>query len=398
MRVLSTFGLALLLAACGGSGGGDEAPDTPAIVVNTSFDPTVGTPYATTIELSGFQPGPVRWHLVDGALPPGLGLGLSGVCPFWAAFQRTGTLDTTLPGTLLQEVSGIVASRRNPGIYWVHDDSGAASVIHAIESDGTLRQTYMVNIPHIDWEDMALGPGPGTSTEYLYVADVGDNSKNRTDVRLLRMPEPIVPATPQPTIFMPHAAFYFQYPGGAIDCEALVIDWATGTPYFLEKNELGGGDVFKLPMPLDVAWNAANPTTAIAVTSSAPLPAFVTGADASRDGQRIVVRTYFGASEHVRAAGASFDSVFTQPPCFFTIPSFQQYEAVAYSPSGWGMVTTTERVVSESGIFTSIATVSGETLDLRGVPTASGTFSFEVEAEHPDGTRARHVIVVMVRP
>ena len=389
--------LALLgLCACGGSDGGTDEV-VPRIVRASPTDPTVGARYSNSLSVEGVSEA-VRWHLVDGTLPPGLGLGVAGSCPDWAGFDRTGTLDQSLGGTALREVSGIAVSRHNEGVYWVHDDSGAQAHVHALNEDGSHRQTYRIDVGAVDWEDLALGPGPNPSVEYLYVADVGDNGTNRATVRLLRIAEPTVPAVPEPTRLVPHEAFHFTYPGGAIDVEALLVDWATGTPYLLEKNESAGGNVYKLPMPLAPAWTEANPTTAIPVTSHRPLPPFVTAADASRCGLRAVVRTYVSGREYLRLPAASFDALFSQPPCRFTVPGFQQFEAIAYDASGWGLVTTSEQVFDDSGLFTSVATVLSPTVELRGTPTAAGSFSFEVEAEHPDGTKWRAVIAMEVRP
>jgi hypothetical protein len=176
------------------------------------------------------------------------------------------------------------------------------------------------------------------------------------------------------------------------------VDWATGTPYLLQKVEFGRGDVFRLPVPLDPAWTALNPVTAIRVTTDPPVVSFATAADASRDGQRLIVRTYFGAAEQVRPPGGTFESLFTATPCPVAMPILQQFEAVAYGPSGWSLVTTTERVLADAGLFTSSATVSGTTLDVRGVATAAGSYAFEVEAAHPDGTAARRTLQVTVLP
>ncbi|MEK9751464.1 MAG: hypothetical protein VW236_07935 [Flavobacteriaceae bacterium] len=35
--------------------------------------------------------------------------------------------------TRLKEISGLVVSRKNPGVFWVHNDSGDAPVLYALD-------------------------------------------------------------------------------------------------------------------------------------------------------------------------------------------------------------------------------------------------------------------------
>lgn len=383
----------LVLTACGSSGG---SPSAPAVVLVGPGSAVRGAAFEASLTTTGFAAGLLTWRVVEGELPPGLGLGTEGVCPTWAPFAKTGTVDDTVPGAL-DEVSGIAVSRRNPDVYWVHDDSGGGALLYALARDGTLRQTYSLGVAAVDWEDLALGPGPDPAREYLYVGDVGDNGTNRATVTLLRVEEPVVPAVPGPTIDLPFEAFSFTYPGGAVDCEGLLLEPTTGKPYFVEKRDSGGGDVFALPLPLDPSWTPALPVTAERITTGRPMPSFATAADASRDGRRVVVRTYFGGVEYVRRPGQAFESVFDETPCVLGLPSLQQFEAIAYGPSGLSLVTTTERVLAEAALYTSSATLVAPTMQVVGAPTAVGTWTFTVEARHGDGTAATlHVALDVV--
>ncbi|MGE0191254.1 MAG: hypothetical protein AB7T63_04345 [Planctomycetota bacterium] len=387
--------LALLIASTGcGSSGGTVAPAARIELAGTA-DMVRGVAGERDLLASGFAAGSLTWRLVGGELPPGLGLEADVACPTWAPFADTGALDDTVPG-VLDEVSGIAVSRRNPGIYWVHDDSGGGALLHALTTAGVLRQTYALGVTAVDWEDLALGPGPDPALEYLYVGDVGDNGTNRPHATLLRVEEPIVPAVRGPTIDVALEAFAFTYPDGAVDCEALFLAPDTGKPYFVEKRESGGGDVFSLPLPLDPSWTAALPVTAERITTGRPMPAFATAADASRDGRRVVVRTYFGGVEYVRQQGQPFESMFGAARCTLALPSLQQFEAIAYGPSGLSMVTTTERVFSEASLYTSTASLAGPIARLVGTPTAVGAWTFMVEARHDDSTTASVAITLEV--
>jgi hypothetical protein len=66
-----------------------------------------------------------------------------------------------LTQSVLEELSGLVASRSKPGIYWAHNDSGDLPRFMAMQLDGTVVQTFTVaGATHVDWEDVGLGPCP----------------------------------------------------------------------------------------------------------------------------------------------------------------------------------------------------------------------------------------------
>ena len=71
----------------------------------------------------------------------------------------------------IPEASGIVKSRRYPGIFWVHNDSGNPPLLFAIKGDGAILNAFPVNVPNIDWEDIAID-----DHGHLYVGDIGNNT------------------------------------------------------------------------------------------------------------------------------------------------------------------------------------------------------------------------------
>jgi hypothetical protein len=83
------------------------------------------------------------------------------------------------------ESSGIIASGRNAGIYWTHNDSKNAPILYAIKSDGTLVREYRVAATHTDWEDISTD-GEGN----LYIANIGNNNAERDYAEVHRVPEP----------------------------------------------------------------------------------------------------------------------------------------------------------------------------------------------------------------
>jgi hypothetical protein len=80
------------------------------------------------------------------------------------------------------EASGIVLSRRTPGIIWSHNDSGEP-VVFAFDTSGKPRGRVQVTGASVDdWEDLAVGPcGQGSC---LFIADIGDNNRGRRQITI----------------------------------------------------------------------------------------------------------------------------------------------------------------------------------------------------------------------
>lgn len=91
-----------------------------------------------------------------------------------------------LDAAAIRESSGLVASRRHPGIFWTHNDSGDAPRIFAITAEGRLVAEFRVEgAMHRDWEDITADRDGN-----LYVGDFGNNGNRRRDLRVYRIPEP----------------------------------------------------------------------------------------------------------------------------------------------------------------------------------------------------------------
>src|SRR5262245_21105205 len=71
---------------------------------------------------------------------------------------------------VIPEASGIVKSRRFPGIFWVHNDSGNPPLLLAVGTDGRIVRRFRVAVPNVDWEDIAID-----DRGHLYLGDIGNN-------------------------------------------------------------------------------------------------------------------------------------------------------------------------------------------------------------------------------
>ncbi len=188
------------------------------------------------------------------------------------------------------ETSGIVASRTYPGVFWVHNDSGNAPELIAIDETAQVLSTLRVDeATNVDWEDIALYQDAALGG-IVYIGDIGDNLAResmgeRTSrggvMRIYRVAEP----DPRASLTRVAAdSFELRYPARPYDCEAMFADPQTGDLYFVTKDEMA--DVFVAHAPF-----AADTETTLEHVTSFPL-ASVTAADISHDGARVVVRSY----------------------------------------------------------------------------------------------------------
>jgi hypothetical protein len=110
-------------------------------------------------------------------------------CPRFVAPGAVGRIENDE----LIEVSGLAASRKSPGVLWVNNDSGNPERVYALAVDGReLAEFDVLDVGGVDWEDIAIGPGPAGGESYLYIADVGTNVTARDVVVVNRIPEPDV--------------------------------------------------------------------------------------------------------------------------------------------------------------------------------------------------------------
>jgi hypothetical protein len=147
----------------------------------------------------------------------------------------------TLSADFLNEISGVAISRLHPNTFYVHNDSGDSSRFFAINFKGELLSIY--NFKGVwnnglgvkDCEDIAIGPGPEAGKNYIYLADIGDNSASRSSIQVYRFAEPISVA--HTTMAVTADVADLQYPDGPRDAETILIDPIEKMLYIISKRE-----------------------------------------------------------------------------------------------------------------------------------------------------------------
>ena len=263
------------------------------------------------------------------------------------------TLGALLTDRRLAEISGMAASRRHPGVFWVHNDSGDEPVLHAIDRSGRLRASLQLDgVQHIDWEDIASYRHEGR--DRLVIADTGDNGGLRDTVQLIVLDEParLRDARVRPAWTVP-----VRWPDGPRDCEALAVDSASGTALLVSKKRVPP-ELFAVSLapPADSRPRTATRLGTLAgIAQPSPddlqrSPRFgryraqITAADLGPDGRTLLVLNYLTGHLYTRRDGEPWAKAVARPPVPLPYPWLAQAEAATFDPDGRAVWITTERL------------------------------------------------------
>jgi hypothetical protein len=248
----------------------------------------------------------------------------------------------------LRELSGLVASRRQPGVLWAVNDSGDAPRVYALDTDGTLLGSFLLSgVTATDWEDLAIGPGPEADTDYLYVGDIGDSRgqglSDRTEIALYRIVEPTVTREGRRSSDQTIAhveTFPLHYADRPRDIETLLVDPANGEVLLVHKSWSGTGEAVVYRADLSAP---GTPATLTEVGRLALSPGEqVTSGDVSPAGDVVALRTYTRVLLYRRAAGSSLEAALAAPPCARPGPDERQGESITFAAGAAALYTVGE--------------------------------------------------------
>lgn len=240
----------------------------------------------------------------------------------------------------INESSGLAAGCQ-PGVLWTHNDSGNKPVVFAINAAGAELGSWTVTgVKNGDWEDIAELNGKGDC--YLYIGDIGNNTRVRGEFAIYRFREPMVEKK-KSTETGPVETLKFTYPDFRHDAETLMVHPETGDIYVVTKRISGAAGVYKLEPRFDTG--TVQQAKKIVDLSVPALPnGFITGGDISPDGKRVVVCDYFAAYEMVLPDDAKgFDEIWEQKPAIIELGEREQGEAISYSADGNSLIATSEK-------------------------------------------------------
>lgn len=215
------------------------------------------------------------------------------------------TAAVALP-TGLEESSGAAPSAHRPGVVWTHNDSGDDPRLVAVDGEGrTAAALRPAGARRVDWEALERTDCPEGSC--LWIADTGDNLERRSDPVLYRLVEPVPSDDPgqeppaaggpedgapgPPTITVDAQAYPVRFPDGPRDVEALFVLPGEDL-HLITKGRSDPVTLYRYPPPLRPGEAVTLEAVQTLTGGPARLPEQVTGAAASADGRRVVVRTY----------------------------------------------------------------------------------------------------------
>jgi len=254
---------------------------------------------------------------------------------------------------VLDEASGLVASRQHGGVIWAHNDGGENPGLFAIATDGTDLGFHPLDIDGVsDVEDMAILSGP--LGDHILLADIGDNGALRPSIRIFRFAEP------DPAVIAPITdveVFDYVYPDRPHNAEVLLVDDANGQIVIVTKEqqvvdgvppELGPtapSFVFEGPLdaqsggPLELrlVGTLDTPRLETRTITETPNPITLlgfggvpTGGDVSPDGMLIALRTYETIWLWPRVTERTVAEALASEPCQVRVAPEVQGEAVAF--------------------------------------------------------------------
>jgi hypothetical protein len=320
MRRLAAFGFGVAFAGSRAFGA------IVALVVFVAF--------AALVALSAFSAGCSKGEAFSDAPPAHP----PGVCPVCKDPKSHGTLLSRE----LTETSGLVVSEIHADVVYAHNDSGDGPRFYAMtRTGGYLGAFEVTGAKAFDWEDMARGPCPSGSC--LFLADTGDNQRQRSGYVIYRVPEP--PSLLSEARSITPDPLPFVYPDGLHDAEALLLHPVTGVVTIVTKVRSGMASIFELPMPLKpgetvtlIAAGKVKPPRGISLITSGAVHPRAKG---------VLLRTYTNAFYYPMGPDQTVAQALTGPACEVPNADEQQGESIAWLKSGTGYMTVSEGLGSD---------------------------------------------------
>ena len=255
----------------------------------------------------------------------------------------------TFDNTHLVEVSGIAASRKNPGYFWVTNDSDPQGpMLYLIDSLGKGKKEYLLQgATQRDWEDLAVvGESDGSAT--VYVADIGDNFENNAKYAIYWFKDLKITTNPY-TVLTDVNMLTFNLPDGFHDMETMLVDQQTKDIFVISKRE-NNKRLYKIPAAKVV--NGANVTAEYIEDLSFSVPFtndlkiqqayYLTGGSVSPDNSEILIRSYIGIYYWKRKSGESIPAALLRSAKAVPYKMEPQGEGVSFAHDGSGYYTVSE--------------------------------------------------------
>ena len=233
-----------------------------------------------------------------------------------------------LRGANMREASGLVASPRHAGHYWLHNDSGNEPELFLIDSTGNaVGRVRVEGAANRDWEDISR------RGDTLLIAETGDNQARWDTVFVHAVVEPVSIAD---TTVRVVASYPMRYPDGPRDAEALLVDPLTGDWFIVTKRE-DQSRLYRYPAPQRRGVLVTLERTAV----NLPFRLAVAG-DVSGDGREVLIKTYDAVYLWERVGSETLVDLLGRPPLRQPYTAERQGEAIGFTLDAGAYFTTSE--------------------------------------------------------
>jgi len=237
----------------------------------------------------------------------------------------------------LEEASGLVESARQPGYFWVINDSGNPADIFLIDKQAKTKKVFhLTNIENRDWEDITISTEGNTS--YLYIADIGDNNARYTYKYIYKIKEPSI----EDDELISHVdKLTVKLEDKKRDSETLMFDPTSKNLYLISKRE-SNVIVYEIAHPFKV-------DTIIAKNIGALPFEFINGGAISPEGNELLLRTYTDIYYWKKKNNESIPDLLKTAAIELPYNREPQGESIAWARDSTGYYTLSENAKGERG-------------------------------------------------
>ncbi len=256
----------------------------------------------------------------------------------------------TIENNQIKESSGIVASYRNKGFIWTHNDSGDKNRIFAMDANGKgNREFYLEGASNRDWEAISMATFPEGS--FIYVGDIGDNNNEFLTSTIYRVPEPeITASTPQSNTLQNVQKITYKYADGARDAEAFLIDQSSKDIYIISKRE-SSKRLYRLPFPQSYNQTmTAEFVQELTFSAGSGTPLYIVDGNVSLDNKEIIIKNYLQIFHWRRNTNESIPDALKRTPKATPYTPEPQGEGICFAQNGSGYYTLSEEGPNKSAV------------------------------------------------
>jgi hypothetical protein len=242
----------------------------------------------------------------------------------------------------ISEASGIVASYRNKGYLWTHNDSGDRNRIFLLDANGKgTREFNLEGATNRDWEAISMAQFPEGS--YIYVGEIGDNNAVHPESAIYRVPEPDITATTAQYVTLKNVQkITFVYPDGPRDAEAFLIDQVSKDIFIISKRE-NNKRLYKLSYPQSYSQTTtAEFVQELNFSNIQGTPSYITDGNISVDNQEIIIKNYLQIFHWRRNTNESIPDALKRTPTMLPYTAEPQGEGVCFSQDASSYYTISE--------------------------------------------------------